>query len=77
MIRRTPPATPTQKLLTLMLALLVVVGLGTLEPSQPAPAAQALHQVQRPELRGAARPTVRYLRERTASRNSRSLAGSL
>lgn len=78
MIRRSPAATPTQKLLTLMLALLVVVGgLGTLEPPQPAPAAQTRHQGQRLELQGAARPTMRYLRQHTASTNSRTLAGSL
>ncbi len=76
MIRRSPPATPTQKLLTLMLALLVVVGgLGTLEP--PPPAAQASPHGERFSQHGAARPTMRYLREHTAARNLRTLSGSL
>ncbi|MFY8150260.1 MAG: hypothetical protein ACOVNL_13720 [Prochlorococcaceae cyanobacterium] len=61
---RSPSATPVQKLLTLALALLVVVGgLGSLEAPQAAPAAQTLHRSPRPELRGAARPTLRYLNQ--------------
>ncbi|MCT0225840.1 hypothetical protein [Synechococcus sp. CS-1328] len=58
-------ATTTQKLLTLVLAAMVVAtGLGNLEAPQPSPAATTLHQGQRLELRSAARPTMRYLGQR-------------